>query len=61
MLLKQVERKDQEKLLLLVQVNTIEAEINDRSWDLQGGLLVKEVAILDYIAKGINNYDYVCN
>ena len=47
--------------MLLVQVNTIEAEIIDRRWDTQGSLLVKEVAILDYIAKGINIIMYVIN
>lgn len=55
LLLKQVGGKD--KLLLSAQVNGIGAEINDRSWDLQGSVSVKEVLVLDHITKGKFGYE----
>ena len=39
-------------MLLLVGVNGTNAEVFDRSWDLQGKVSVREVVISDYITLG---------
>ena len=42
-----------EVALLAVSASGMQAEVNDRNWDLQGNVSIKEVAIHDYIYKGL--------
>ena len=41
-----------ENPLLSISINGLSLEMNDRNWDLQGGVSLHDIAILDHITKG---------
>ena len=52
MSLSQLGRDGKQQPLLLVGVKGMVADVNDRSWDLQGCVSVDNISILDYITQG---------
>ena len=50
--LSQLDGRGGESLLLSFAIHHTAAEVNDRNWDAQGKVYIKDIEILDYVNKG---------